>query len=575
MRAPPRNAAGFRISRTAQEGIRKMARMPKTWKGTMWRAAAAAVSAALAWSAFSERGESLNICFALAPMLLVSRLSPRRVSARWWFVSSLAFWIATLSWMPAIIKNNGPWPLVVLGWGALSAYCAAFSWLFGWLVAWARDVLGEGRCGRFVSLFVAEPVLWAFAEWLRGNLFGGFAWNFLGVAAAETPFFASPASLGGVYLVSALVVLANGVIATFVERSIGPMLGRPREERTLKARLLRAVETGVPLAAVLLVLAVSRIPLSLSKLRLPVRVALVQRNFPCVFSGGARENPFDVYERLLSTASLARPDLTVFSESAMCEFGGARTEHAAAAVAKLRKDSGLSGAVLAGADDRETVEGARRAYNAAALYGADGPVQVYRKQHLVPFGEFIPLDKTFPVLQKLAPIGSLHPGGPKLLDVEIGGGGQSAAWTLKLAPLICFEDTDPSLARRAARDGAHLLAFITNDSWFSNSAEAVQHFRQSVLRCVETGLYAVRTGNSGVTGVIYPSGRFQTLNDSGGKFLVDAAGSMTHTINLPACNPVRPNGSSTVYTALGDVPLLSVSSVFILSIFALALRRRI
>ena len=546
----------------------------KIAKGTLWRIAAASVSALLSWSAFAERGESLNVCFALAPMLLVSRLTPRRVSARWWLFYGLAFWFASLSWMPAIIKNNGPWPLVVLGWGALSAYCAAFFWLFGWLVAWTRETLGDGRCGRYLTLFVAEPVLWAFVEWLRATLFGGFAWNFLGVAAAHTPLFASPARIGGVYLVSALVMLANGVIATFVERSIGPMLGRPREDRSFKARLLRALETGVPLLLILLTFAAASVPLSLFKVLLPVRVAMVQRNFPCVFSQEEGENPFDVYARLLSTATLAKPDLTVLSESAMCEFGGARTERAAASIAHIRKETGLSGAILAGADDREKVGGELRVYNAAALYPEQGPLQVYHKQHLVPFGEFIPLDKTFTVLQKLAPIGSLHPGEPKLLDVPVKRG-DGAAWNLKVAPLICFEDTDPVLARRAAKNGAHIFAFITNDSWFSDSIEAVQHFRQSVLRCVETGLYAIRTGNSGVTGIIYPSGMFEVLKDQEGKFLVDAAGSMTHIVSLPGCSPVTPNGSSTLYVKLGDAPLVAVSAILILSIFALALRRRL
>ena len=548
--------------------------MMKIAKGTLWRIAAAAASALLMWSAFAERGESLNICFAIAPMLLLSRLSPRRVSARWWFFCGLAFWFASLSWMPAIIKNNGPWPLVVLGWGALTVYCSAFFWLFGWLVAWARETLGEGKCGRYLSLFVAEPVLWAFVEWLRATLFGGFAWNFLGVAAAQTALSASPASIGGVYLVSALVVLANGVVATFVERSIGPMLGRPRADRSFKARILRALETGVPLLLIILAFLAASLHVVLYKLRLPVRVAMIQRNFPCVFSQEEGEDPFDVYARLLSTASLAKPDLTVFSESAMCEFGGARTERAVDAITRLRKDSNLSGAVLAGANDREKVGDEYRMYNAAALYPERGLIQVYRKQHLVPFGEFIPLDKTFPVLQKLAPIGSIYPGEPKLLDVPVKRV-DGTAWNLKVAPLICFEDTDPTLSRRAAKDGAHILAFVTNDSWFSNSAEAVQHFRQSVLRCVETGLYAVRTGNSGVTGVIYPSGRFEVLKDSEGKFLVDAAGSMTHTINLPACNPATPNGSSTLYVKLGDAPLLVVSGALILSIFALAWRRRL
>ena len=550
--------------------------MVRVTKATLWRLAAAATSAVLMWSAFASRGEAMNVCFALAPMLLLSRVSPRRVSARWWFVSGLGFWLATLSWMPAIVKNGGPWPLVALGWGALAAYCALFHGLYGWLLVFAREALAGRRGARAALLLLVEPVLWAFLEWARGNLFGGFAWNFLGVAAAEVPVCASPASLGGVYLVSFFVLLVNGVIATVAERAIGPMLGRPRAERTFLARFRRALETGVPLALTLAGIAAAGFQSpTLCKGWLQLRVALVQRDFPCVFQPGGATDPFEVYTRLLSTAALANPQLTVFSESAMNEFGRARSRGAVDALAAIRERTGLRGYVLAGADDRVETNGATRVYNAAALYPEQGAIQVYHKQHRVPFGEFIPLDKVFPALQKLAPVGSLHPGEPKLLDLEVRDGEEGASWKLRLAPLICYEDTDSDLARRAARDGANLFAFITNDSWFSESAETVQHFRQSVLRCVETGRFAVRTGNSGVTAVIYPSGRYAALSDANDRFLVDAAGAMTHTIRFPCCNPTRPIMRTTLYTRCGDVPLLTVSGLLLFSIFALAWRRRV
>jgi apolipoprotein N-acyltransferase len=173
-------------------------------------------------------------------------------------------------------------------------------------------------------------------------------------------------------------------------------------------------------------------------------------------------------------------------------------------------------------------------YNAVAFYmrgdgKESGPVAVYHKQHLVPFGEYIPLDKWITSLQKLSPVGvSLHPGEPVIFELAVPGGR-----TVKIAPLICYEDTDPRLAAQAKRMGADMIVLVTNDSWFSGSAEAEAHASQAVLRAIETGLPIIRVGNSGVTGVIHPDGSANWLAESSGKPLIDAPGVMVETVVLP------------------------------------------
>jgi hypothetical protein len=87
-------------------------------------AAPCLLSALLLWAAFPPMGETCAVAFALAPMLAVSRLSSPRRGAWSWFAFGMAFWTATLAWMPAIVKNNGPLPLVLLGWFGLAALCA-------------------------------------------------------------------------------------------------------------------------------------------------------------------------------------------------------------------------------------------------------------------------------------------------------------------------------------------------------------------------------------------------------------------------------------------------------------------
>lgn len=549
----------------------------------------AALSALLLWAVYPPMGEVCALAFALVPLLVVSRLGTPKRAAQTWFLGGFLFWFATLAWMPAISKNNGPLPLVILGWIGLAALCAGYFALFGWLSARAWSRLSSARrpaspvCKLLLILF-AEPVLWAGIEWVRSWLFTGFAWNFLGTALGQIPSLAAPARLGGVYLVSALVVLLNGVFATLVCRLWAQMCpqrtGEDAGGRLEVWRLAfgnrwgRMCETALPLGLILLAFGLSNLSLmsfssgGAGALReessvLALRVALVQRNAPCIFARRDRaQDPYEVFDRLLSVASAARPDLVVWAESAMAEFGHLDSDGARhAALFFARKTGGAS--LLAGGDWWYRVQDGekevRRVWNAAALYtptATNVELQVYGKQHLVPFGEYIPFDKWIPPLQRLSPVGvSIWPGEAKVLRLRLNRAEGAASPTVALAPLICYEDTDPVLARKAARLGAQAIVLITNDSWFSQSQEPVQHAWQAVLRAIETGLPVVRVGNSGVTGVIYPSGRTRWLEDGEGRPLVDAAGTMVESV------PVVASPALTPYTRFGDLPLAVLFAV--------------
>lgn len=526
---------------------------------------AAALTACILWAAYPPRSEAYGILFALVPMLALTRLVKPGAAARWWFVSSFAFWFATLAWMPAVCKNNGPWPLVVLGWTGLAALCSGYFALFGFLSAtlWRKvAALRKDRLGAWTALAapILEAILWAGVEWLRGVLFTGFAWNFLGTALGDYPSFAVPARLGGVYLLSALVVLANGVFTTMALRALRPMLPPeegPAEAPALSAaqqRALRFLETALPLLVIWAALEAAKPTQTPQPAVTSLRVALIQRNAPCVFSQRDAEDPYQPFFGLLDKVALARPDLVVLAESAFAEFGTARSDRARQAALHFANRAG-GAAVIGGADDAVYSNGVKRVYNAAAYYSPhveNALVDVYHKQHLVPFGEYIFLDKWITPLQRLSPIGvSLHPGEPKLFDLD----------GVKIAPLICFEDTDPALARRAAADGADVIVLITNDSWFSGSIEAVQHAHQAVMRAIETGLPILRVGNSGVTGIITPSGHTRWLTDGTGKPLVDQPGCQIESV------PIVRQATRTPYVRIGDSPLLVLFALTLAGIF--------
>ncbi len=492
----------------------------------------------LLWAAFPPYGEKIDVLFALAPLIYLSRTTKSaKVSVRRWFLAGLVFWIATLSWMPAIVKNGGPWPLVILGLVGLAAYCAAYFALYGYLscIFW-RYVSPSPSPSPFLRLagiLLVEPVLWCGLELVRSRFLGGFSWNQLGVVAVNGGF-GSPAAFGGVYLCSAAIFLINGSIAGIIERVVESIRSQ-RERRPAVGSRLRSLETVLVFAAVWGIYSLGGSNSYESESTATpkyIKVALVQRNFPCVFKA-KEDNPYEVYGRLLDNVGVLKPDLTVFSESAACEFGPVDQQGVRRFAAFVADKTGGSATLIGGthfADDKT--------YNSAALL-SEGELQIYDKVHLVPFGEFIPGDKWFPILQKLAPVGSCTPGEPRLLRLK----------DIPIGVAICFEDTDSALVREFAAMGAKMLVFITNDSWFSQSSEAVAHSWQATARALETGLAVVRVGNSGVTETITPEGRITALFDDRGRPLVDRAGTMFDRIKIPA------DGSLTFYTIVGDWPL--------------------
>ncbi len=509
----------------------------------------------LLWASFPPMAEKTDCVFALAPLLWLARNKDAKTNFCRWFLNGFVFWFATLSWMPAIVKNGGPWPLVVLGWGALAAYCALYFGAFGWLSAkvwaWAKDEGSPWRkpprfpyARRLFAILVAEPLLWCGLELLRSRLFGGFSWNHLGLPLVNANL-GSPAALGGVYLVSAVVILVNGTIAGIAERIM---------KRTTR---WASLETLIPFLLIWGLYALEGSAARRMELwkKEDCTVALVQRNFPCVFKPAEREDPIAVYSNLLANVAYTRPDLVVLAESALSEFGAADSPRSLAFVRWVSK---LTGA-------REVIAGGGRfangkEYNSAALFsfgldvrqsGCD--MQIYDKVHLVPFGEFIPGDKWITALQKLAPVGSCTPGELKLL------GDYGVA--------ICYEDTDSAQMRALLHNGARALVFITNDSWFSDSIEAEQHSWQAVARAVETGLAVIRVGNSGVTGTIDPRGRASWLSRADGRPLVDERGTMCDTVTKlsPPCPTMSP---VTFYGTVGDMPL-SVSFALLIILMVL------
>jgi apolipoprotein N-acyltransferase len=183
-------------------------------------------------------------------------------------------------------------------------------------------------------------------------------------------------------------------------------------------------------------------------------------------------------------------------------------------------------------------------YNSAVLTAPKkGEVGVYDKLHLVPFGEYLPLQESLPILRLLMPYGPDqvfgldHADMIKTIHYE----------NLNFGALICFEDTVPWIARAMANVADPPIDFFvnqSNDGWFRGSVEADYHLASAVFRCVETRKPMVRSTNIGVTCVVDSCGRVSGVHPrfEDGASIVD----------------VSLDGRKSLYCAWGDwLPILS------------------
>jgi apolipoprotein N-acyltransferase len=151
----------------------------------------------------------------------------------------------------------------------------------------------------------------------------------------------------------------------------------------------------------------------------------------------------------------------------------------------------------------------RHRYNSAFAVYPDGAVPVpYFKQILIPFGEYMPGASVFPWLNRANENAGVFTAGTEVKVFEYPmRRADGRDYTMRAAPLICYEDTLPSLARQATRKGADLLVNLTYDTWFGNTAAPYQHHLIAAFRAIENRRYLIRCTNSGYSAVVDPIGR--------------------------------------------------------------------
>jgi apolipoprotein N-acyltransferase len=516
--------------------------------------APAIASGALLWAAFFPLNLGPLAFVALVPWLALVRApvsNRRRYLAA--YLGGVTFFALATNWVRVAH------PMMYLSWLGLAVVMPVF-----WLVALA---LLRALDARKVPLAVAVPVAWVALEYCRMHFPTGFAflkplgayqmigfgWYFLGYTQHEFVTLIQIADLGGVYAVSFVVGAMNGALADValrtarVRRALGweeepnppapfpKREGGEEEDSTLSppsllgkgAGGLGSSGLGLAFALALLVAgyAYGAARLKHEPFAAGPMVAAIQGNVSqgekMSRGGGLREQ----YARAFGLAYRhnPQPDLIVWPETCYWEDWAELAPGASTAGMTDAQSAALEEAdkqfrrrwdvpILFGISGH-TWDGARYTKgNTALLVGPHlrAPVR-YDKMHLVPFGEYVPLGDRLPFMQWFTPYEKGYECTP------------GEAWTrfplttkdgraFTFGCLICYEDSDPYLARQyVARDPVHFLVNTSNDGWFDGTEEHEQHLAICRFRAVEARRAVVRAVNMGVSAVIDSDGRVVAL----------------------------------------------------------------
>jgi len=424
---------------------------------------------------------------ALVPFFFaLAGQSPGR-AALMGLVCGLAYYLPLLPWIITVLSTYGqvPMPVAVLALVLLALYMSAYFAAFAWCLA--------RLAGRPFLLFLA-PACWVGLELIRGFLFTGFPWLDLGCTQYSTPWLIQIADLAGQHGLSFLIVLGNLLLTAFLARILR---GAPLPDRALIACALALFIAAGTYGAWRLQNTTS----SMGKAE-KMQIAIAQGNIPQdqKWQPAFQEATIDTYLALSRQGFFqGYPDLVVWPETALPFY-----PYENSLFLRLHTELTRPGRtfLLTGVPHREQEPGRNQlSYrNSAFLLSPDGLLAGrYDKEHLVPFGEYIPfralLGFASPLVETL---GEFTPGRTNeplpCLNSRIG-------------VLICFESIFPELARKQVKAGANLLVTLTNDAWFGRSGAPYQHLAMGVFRAVENRKSLIRAANTGISAFIDPSGR--------------------------------------------------------------------
>jgi apolipoprotein N-acyltransferase len=328
-----------------------------------------------------------------------------------------------------------------------------------------------------VPIYLSAPIVWTLLEYLRGIALTGFPWSFLAHSQHNFLAFIQVASVTGTYFISFLIAAINCIVLFVV---------------------LKKPISKIYLIVIFIVIAASMcygIVRLQEQQEAKLKAVIVQGN---IRQDVKWDNAFKIktiqvyYHNTIKKGS--NVDLVVWPETSLpLVFNEeAYVNQYIKALPPLVNAHLLFGTLWK--DRHGTL------YNSSYLIGKNGDVNgIYNKAHLVPFGEYTPLVRYLPFLQKITAQGAGFGSGDSHDPIITSMG--------KVGILICYEGVFSYITNATVAKGAQFLVNLTNDAWYERTSAAFQHLAFYVFRAIETDRYVLRAANTGVSAIIDPRGR--------------------------------------------------------------------
>ena len=494
------------------------------------------ISAIFLILSFPKTGQSFFVWFALIPLLFaVEGKSTYKSFLAGWFCGFI-FYTGLIYWIVVVTTTYGGliYPLGIFVMLLLVTYLSLYC---GLALALSRFI--EGRTPFTLPLIL--PFTWVSLEYIRSFAFSGFPWESLGYAIYQSRYLIQCADITGIYGMSFIIVFTN---------VSGYLLLRGISERRFPVK-----EIVLTISLITLALLYGRGRLieieKISQSSPPMPVGLIQGNIDqgIKWNRAFRQQAITVHQRLSVEALANGARFIIWPESSTPFYFQSSLDYQRVILDII---SGSDTYMLIGSPFFSQHNGTIRNYNSAFLLSPLRKVlDRYDKIHLVPYGEYIPLRRFFPFINKMVVgIGDFYPGEVRTLFTLPEG---------LFSVLICYEIIFPDLTRKFVKDGAQFLVNITNDAWFGNTSAPHQHLSMAMVRAIENRRFIARAANTGISAIIDATGNLQ----SSSKLFTEQL--LTGTI--------RPLSVQTFYTQFGDVfAYLSILFSFFLITFALKKR---
>ncbi len=472
------------------------------------------------------------------------------------FIMGLSHFLSLLYWIVPTISTYGllplfvAFPILLL----LAFYLAIYPALFALGLSWFQST--------YITPLIAAA-LWVSLEYIRSIFLTGFPWGLIGYSQYNQLNLIQIADITSVYGVSFMVVLTNFVLAKVIMAAISNWYAATKFKSDVLIWIicLAAMFGGVIGYGKIRIAEMEKEADKSGK----VDISVVQGNIEQVlkWDEAYQESTIEKYCKLSMEAAgadekefshAAKPDLIILPETALPFYYGWNKKLSFKFDDCIR-EAGTS--FLIGSPAFKTIDESAKIYdfyNRAYMVNELGVITgSYDKIHLVPFGEYVPFGKYLSFLGKIiAQAGDFSSGDSDSQPLEVAAKLHSS----KVGVLICFEIIFPYLSRTTVKNGADILATMTNDAWFGYTSAPKQHFTMSVFRAVENRRAVARAANTGISGFISPTGKVLQTSE----LFKDT----TLTNQVPSMK------IETTYTKFGDIfafiCLFAIGALFVVNI---------